>query len=158
MREVCGDLWVQAVNLAAEATAPVVVVITTNGFIKTDGTAVMGRGVAQQAKMVWPNLPGILGRCILEDGNNVHWLGYYRLQNRDIGLLSFPVKSVWWEKASFKLIERSVQQLKTFADDNPDWTFLLPRPGCGNGHLEWKYVKPLLVNLDDRFIVVNNEW
>src|SRR5262245_54818868 len=87
-------------------------VITTNGFVKKDGKAVMGRGCAQEAERKFPNLPDALGSLIMVHGNVVNNLGWYSLDNRRFVLFSFPVKHNWWEKADLGLIERSALALK----------------------------------------------
>lgn len=130
------------------------IVITTNGTVKANGEAVMGRGVAAQAKARFPKLPYILGDVIREVGNVLHHWGQE-------GLIFFPVKYNYWEKANISLIEQSVQQLKDFfgntVEDYPTPIYLV-RPGCGNGQLDWKDVKPILEKyLDDRFIVVERK-
>ena len=127
------------------------IVITTNGNVKTNGEAVMGKGIALQAKQKFPDLPHMLGQQILSLGNILHHWGQE-------GLIFFPTKHNWWEKADIKLIEESTSQLKEFFDniitDYPTPVYLV-RPGCNNGKLEWKDVKPILEKyLDDRFIVV----
>ena len=47
MKEVFGDLWEFDGTIA----------ITTNGFLKRDGTCVMGRGCARQAAVRFRELP-----------------------------------------------------------------------------------------------------
>ena len=125
------------------------IAITTNGTVKSDGSCVMGRGVAKQAKDRYPQLPFIIGGLIGWNGDHVHAIPTHKI-------ITFPVKHNWYEKADINLIEQSAKELK-------EMTFLLPnnihfylvRPGCGNGQLNWEDVKPIIEKyLDDRFIVV----
>lgn len=127
--------------------------VTTNGFIKNDGTAVMGRGNAAQAVRVFReeydlNLPELLGRSLKMKGNVVS-----RLTDQ---LYSFPVKHHWADRASKTLIKQSVERLKQIIqeDNDKDRIYVLPRPGCGNGNLKWKYVKPLLESLPDSVWII----
>ena len=120
------------------------IVIPTNGSIRHDGACVMGRGVALQAKKRYSDLPYELGQYIRRFGNVVHTF-------REYGLLSFPVKHKWFEKADLELIEQSAKQL-LYVVDRPIY---LPMVGCGNGRLAWKDVKPVLDKyFDDTFTVV----
>lgn len=139
MREATGDLWTYPADVR---------VITTNGSIRKDGTAVMGRGVALQAKSRYHGIENDLGAALAISGNRVHWL------NEEI--VSFPVKHHWMLKADIDLIERSARQLVELADTKDAWrTIVMPRPGCGNGGLDWKDVKPVIAPiLDDRFVVI----
>ncbi len=135
------------------------VIITTNGFVKKDGTAVMGRGVAREAAQRWPFLPELLGAALIDSGNIVHWLASQSqvLAGYDgtYDLVSFPVKHNWWEKADMDLIRFSAKQLIRLADKRGWESVALPRPGCGNGRLDWVLVKSAIESiLDDRFIVV----
>lgn len=50
MKEVYGDIW-------EYHKQGYWIVITTNGFVKKNGCAVMGRGVAKQAVTKYPSLP-----------------------------------------------------------------------------------------------------
>jgi hypothetical protein len=121
--------------------------ITTNGCINSSGNLVMGKGIAKEAKDRFPDLPKILANMIINDGNNVHYIGKY-------GLFSFPTKHNWWEKSDIDLIIKSAKQLITWSDFN---YIGLPRPGCGNGGLQWSYVKPILDEiLDNRYLAFHN--
>lgn len=128
--------------------------ITTNGFIKNDGTAVMGRGNAAQAVRVFReeyglNLPEMLGKSLKLRKNVVS-----ALTNQ---LYTFPVKEHWADRASLKLIKKSVDALKEIIaaqHEEKDLVYVLPRPGCGNGGLKWKHVKPLLEDLPDNVWVI----
>lgn len=143
MKEAKANLWTFPAELKC---------ITTNGFIKRDGTSVMGRGCAREAALRYPDLPAILGRSLADQGNHVTELKYH--------ILSFPVKHNWWEKADLELIRRSAEELQgiiNFRYDNLQAIngVVLPRPGCGNGHLTWEQVKPILESiLDDTVTVV----
>lgn len=144
MKEVFGNIW----DFHDRGYQ---IVITTNGFVKKNGECVMGRGIALQAKERFPDIARTLGQIISEAGSQV-WLLPHRL-------ISFPVKHNWWEKAELKLVETSCKQLLKAVDrgviSSPVY---LVRPGCKNGRLDWKDVKPILEkHLDDRFTVVEYE-
>ena len=127
------------------------VAIPTNGTVKENGEAVMGRGVALQAKQRFTDLPRVLGKSIQFCGSIVIVLGTPPFLN--YRLVSFPVKRNWWEKADLKLIEDSCRSLATSWAEG--MSVYMPRVGCGNGRLSWKDVKPILEKyLDDRFVVV----
>lgn len=148
MIEQFGDAW--------ELAKGNILCITTNGLVKKNGECVMGRGIAAQAKERFPALPAHLGQALLIYGNHVHWLDNWG----DWFLMSFPTKHKWWEKSDLKLIERSVKELQCMfpIDDTESYKYntkiYLPRPGCSNGGLDWKDVKPLVEILDDRFVIV----
>ena len=65
--------------------------ITTNGFVKNNGEAVMGRGIAQTIKRKDESISLRLGSLIKENGNVV--------QQITSKYLAFPVKHNWWEVA-----------------------------------------------------------
>lgn len=140
MREVTGNLW----------TYPALYrIITTNGAVRKDGACVMGRGCAREAAERFPRLPYQLGQHIKQHGNKVCiFLSYH--------LISFPVKHHWREKADLHLIQESVGTLGEFLDAilDPKDVVVMPRPGCGNGGLDWNNVRPLLVGLPDNVHVI----
>lgn len=148
MKEIKGDLWDHW------GKPNTVILITTNGYIKSNGEAVMGAGCAKQAAMKIPTLPRVLGNNIIRYGNNVNEL----LSSEDglkPSVLSFPVKHNWWELADIELIKRSAKELLGYAEQCPHLTFILPRPGCGNGRLKWEWVKPILEFLPDNVEVIS---
>lgn len=149
-------------------------VITTNGFVKANGEAVMGRGIAKQVSDRLPGIKYLLGQHLKSVGNTVHVM----CTHQQIDLISFPVKpqSViydgynivehakkqfsigdrvpgFYAKAVLVLIVESAYRLVALADSKPWETVLVPRFGCGAGELEWTLVGPLVKEiLDDRFI------
>lgn len=130
-------------------TAPCTgICITTNGFVKPNGRAVMGRGCALEAKEKIKDIDYFLGWRIKNYGNHVQPLCYFEGKT----IYSFPVKHNWWETADIELIKRSCQELKREAVHNA--RILLPRPGCGNGHLRWEYVGPVIEALLPENVVV----
>jgi hypothetical protein len=145
MKEVTGSLWVFPADIR---------VITTNGFTKKNGEAVMGRGCALEAAKRYPDFPKLLGEMLRKVGNIPH--NFY-FSERSEEIWTFPVKHAWYEKADLRLIEASA---KYFADyfshpEHADTRIVIPRPGCGNGQLRWEDVKPVLEPLlDDRFHVI----
>lgn len=142
MNEVFGNLWDRGGIL----------VITTNGYVKNNRRAVMGRGCAKEATTIFPNLPVELGKKLHIYGNHVHWFPEYKL-------FTFPVKNAWWEQADLTLIERSANELvggtRLYCSKEPVY---LPRPGCGNGHLEWRDVKKVLepILTSSRFNIITH--
>lgn len=150
MKEIVGNLWDSKFS-----TPDYVRIITTNGFVKKDGSAVMGRGCAREAVYRWPalsavpipSLPMRLGAHIKARGNICAWM--------TTGLITFPVKHAWYEPADLELIGNSAVWLKREADNLRQKWFVLPRPGCGNGQLNWEDVKPLIKFLPDNVLVID---
>ncbi len=131
MKEVYGEFWDYPADYR---------LITTNGAVRKDGAAVMGRGVALQAKQRYPGIEFQLGSRLRQEGNSVHALGVEHL-------FSFPVKYYWNQKADLLLIAESARQLAAIAEVFSAKIFLLPRPGCGNGGLEWNTVKDVIQSI-----------
>lgn len=152
MKEVHSNLW----NAIVDGTNAIV--ITTNGAVRKDGAAIMGRGVALQAKQRYPDIEYLLGSLIKENGNHV-----CLITGKIPGIISFPVKHHWRQKADLKLINQSAIELVSLVDilsplPSQFYTVALPRPGCGNGQLRWQDVRSIIrFVLDDRFTVYNNE-
>lgn len=133
MQEIRGNLW------DFHGKENIVICITTNGFVKNNGECVMGRGCAWEAACRNPALPRRLGTFIRENGNIPHML--------TASIMSFPVKHAWWEKADMDLIAASSRRLREVAEQHPELTYILPRPGCGNGHLNWVDVRRVIVDI-----------
>ena len=136
------------------------IVITTNGFTKSNGEAVMGRGIAEQFKNAYPEFPRILASKLIQEGNNVHFLKQFRMTR----IYSFPVKAEGMKlerseqkelivshakfkynigmyvpgfalKADITLIERSLKQLAQIHVQDELSSVIIPLPGCGAGEL-----------------------
>lgn len=64
MREITGNLW----NHYRQPNT--VILLTTNGFVKKDGKAVMGRGCAAEAVRYIPDVQHYLAEHIRVNGNH----------------------------------------------------------------------------------------
>lgn len=145
MKEIRGNLW----DYHKQGYW---IVITTNGTIKSNGEAVMGRGVALQAKKRFPELPYKLGGHIGMYGNNPSLWYIYRI-------ITLPTKHNFWEKSDLGLIEEGIHIISVLVDLKRGINKIyMVRPGCGNGGLNWEDSKPVLEKyLDDRFIIVEKK-
>jgi hypothetical protein len=125
------------------------IAITTSGTVTPFGRAVMGKGVALQARYRFPSLPHQLAEKIVEGGNKPYAFP-------DIKIVTFPTKRNWWEKSNLTLIVEScslLEQLRLHIGFERLYTV---RPGCGAGKLQWEYVEPVISKLlNDNFIVVS---
>lgn len=139
MKEDIGDIWDMKCDWRC---------ITTNGAIKRNGEAVMGRGVAREAAKKYSDLPRELGAHIRVWGNVLGMFKEYKI-------ITFPVKHHWMTKADMELIKKSAKDLASFAKKYRHETFVLTRPGCRNGRLDWKDVKKAIRHiLPDNVTVV----
>jgi hypothetical protein len=146
MREIVGDLW----DHYREANS--YILIPVNMDRKRNGRAVMGRGVAAQAKHRIPGIDSELGRFLglLINGSP---LGTVQIAP---GVATFVTKRHWYEKSTLILIETSARRLATTARFNLFRTFYLPRPGCGNGGLRWEDVRAVIAPiLPDNVVIVS---
>lgn len=144
MQEIKADLW-------TFHKAGSTVCITTNGMVKKNGEAVMGRGCALQMKEMYPEFPKKFGEYLVKYGNVVMYF-------KDYNVITFPVKHKWFMKGDLDLIKQSAKDLTTMVYKLNRPVFL-PKPGCGNGQLDWeKEVKPAIEPLLCEHIwIISNE-
>lgn len=168
MREGRGNLW----NLVQPRDG---LVITTNGDVNQRGRAVMGRGIALEAKTRYKGIDRILADNIQRHGNHAWSMARTsRGHGLEYGLIFMPVKHHWYEEADPELIVRSAHEVVALVDREQDMIrrahalhdeyrdepldferVWCPRFGSGNGKLNWADVRPLVEPIfDDRFIVV----
>jgi hypothetical protein len=157
------------------------VCFTSNGFVKNNGDAVMGRGTAYIVnEFMRKEGARKLGNAIRANGNVVQVI-----QEGLPAIVSFPVKPVsrrvtrihidtdivehlraeyenqvpctvpgWACVAEMSIISSSILGLLRLTDGMGWSRVALPKPGCGAGELQWERVKPLLSEwLDERFFV-----
>lgn len=159
MKEIKGDIFAQH-----DADA---ICVTTNGVVKANGELVMGAGVAKQFAIRFPKLPYAFGQLNICGGNHVYRVPEYSpgtsadlkmKESKTPYICSFPTKHHWKDASDLKLIKRSAEELKGWAD-TMGWTkVVLTRPGCGLGGLQWSQVKAVLEPiLDDRFYIITPE-
>ena len=143
MLEITGDLFDYPV-----------IVIPTNGIVKTDGRLVMGAGVALEAVKRFKDIDLFLGNKVTYEGNQC-----YLYTTTNTYVISFPTKNHYKDSRNLELIETSTKQLIILTNKLNFEKVYLPRVGCGLGNLDWiTEVKPLLQRyLDDRFIIVTKD-
>jgi len=134
-------------NVWALAKPTDYVVIPTNIGWKTNGCNVMGRGLAQQAARLCPELPERYGEyCQLARENTAVVIMNKRY-------ILFPTKPLHIERpyfswkfcSSLELIERSLKELVEILPVLPkNRRVLITDVGCGNGGLSIADVRPLL--------------
>lgn len=130
------------------------IAISTNGFVKRNGEAVMGRGCAKQATELFPGIAQALGVRLRIKGNSPGYLFIPESKLPSDRLMILPVKHNWWEKADLGLVGLSVAFLAEEAHDFRDWVFHVPRLGCGNGKLSWSVVvQSMMAGLPDNVVV-----
>jgi len=124
------------------------VVITTNGTVKKDGRANLGRGNAKDVGKTFEYLSEKLGKLINSSGNHVHYI--------DELLISFPVEETWTSQADIRLVQRSAEELVQLVNQYKWEKVYMPLPGCGFGGLRPSdVISTLAPLLDDRFIILN---
>jgi hypothetical protein len=141
--EATGDLWTYPADFR---------VITTNGSVRKDGCAVLGRGCAREAATKYPTLPRLLGEKLARHGNLVYFFADAILDAPQ-GLFTFPVKHQWMQQADLDLIRRSTAAFRGHLLENA--SYVMPRAGCGNGQLRWEDVRPILAVLPDNVVVID---
>lgn len=138
------------------------VCVTTNGIVKPDGKAVMGKGIALEADKYF-NLAPLLGKYINQYGNRAFNLGRYQrftLQETiTFTIFSLPTKHDWRNDSDITLICKSCEQLMEMCTKFGITRCYLTPPGCGCGNLNYETtVKPWISQiLDNRFVVVLRE-
>ena len=112
-------------------------VITTNGNIKLNGDAVMGRGIALQAAERYPQLPSKLAERLKLYGNKVNVFPEHKI-------ITFPTKNNWRDNSTYELIESSCNNLVVICNYINIKKIVMPMVGCSNGGLKWTNVRKII--------------
>ncbi|HEU4544370.1 MAG TPA: hypothetical protein VFR23_24780 [Jiangellaceae bacterium] len=135
-----GDLWDAFTNGWH-------IVVTTNIGWDANGVNNMGAGVALQAAIRFPDLPGWYGRRCRRTGASTGVIVHPERR-----LILFPVKPLklrcsadsWNQQADLGLIELSCGQLADVLSGDSGMRVAMAFPGCGNGGLSKRAVRPIL--------------
>jgi hypothetical protein len=142
-----------------------VICTTTNGIVRKNGCAVMGRGNARFVRDVF-GVDRKLGSYLHQYGNRAFYLGEYVFpklegfepsEGKKVKIATFPTKHHWRDKSDPDLIEESSKQLVSLADKFGFSKVYVPIPGGSNGKLKWKEIEPRLCSLDERFVIYSLE-
>ena len=158
--------------------------ITTNGTVKSNGHAVMGKGLALQATQRWPSISKTLGSKITIQGHKVLVISPWIDLENSYAVVSFPTKPASaicsankdniMEKmryafkpgdlvpgyhcmATRAILARSCDELLKLTEDSGWLRVALPVPAIGQGGMDRREVMSLLGekwDKDDRFIIV----
>lgn len=120
------DVW-------ALHTAGAWVLIPTNTQRKSDGTAVMGAGLALAAAQRFPGVPIRYGRALAA--------GHTRITIPDHRLLLAPTKIQWRRPARMSPVTELLTGVARWSTAHPDEVIAVPSPGCGHGGLPWAQVQ-----------------
>lgn len=136
-------------------------VIPTSIGWRTNGKAVMGRGLARDATRYYPSLPAWYGECCSAYGTDTPVLRYGPL-------LLFPVKPLdefqpyysWKQPPSMDLVARSLEQLSQMVL-RPSGFVFIPLVGCwGSEALDREDIRSLIEAVlgdNDRFILFEKD-
>lgn len=123
------------------------IAIPTNGCVNARGQAIMGCGLALQAKRLYRELPKELAERLGKHGNKCFVFPKMRL-------VTIPTKDDYRADSSLPQIIRSCIQLDDLMEEYNIPILYIPRLGCGAGRLVWDDVKPVVEGCILRSLVV----
>lgn len=147
MKLLSGNLW---------DSKDEIIFVTTNSYVKRDGSLVMGKGAAFEMKEKFPFLPSIFGDQIIRHFGQ---LGKYGLllatatENSQIlpylGVGIFQVKYHFKEKADLELVKYSTNLLSYFMETHPEVSISMNFPAIGYGQRTIEEILPIVSVLPD---------
>lgn len=125
--------------------------VTTNSYVRKDGSLVMGAGAAKQLRDRVRGIAHNFGQKIREGCGH---LGEYGIitAGKPMGKYmpetetgAFQVKTDWQNQADTRLLAGAAKQLTNMLGRrSPDWTVFVNYPGIGNGGLSKTDVAPII--------------
>lgn len=110
---------------------------------------VMGKGVALQFKNAFPNNYRAYKKACKEGEIDIGKLFVFEehslLDGKKI-IINFPTKTQWRKPSEYSYIEKGLEDLKRIIIEREIKSVALPPLGSGNGGLDWKKVKKIIVS------------
>jgi len=126
--------------------------VTTNSFIKKNGSLVMGRGFAAQIRDTYPGISEIFGNMIIKTCGHLGCYGI--IFHGKFG--AFQVKYHYMQPAEIELVQRSTELLITIANRQSTKLFGMNCPAIGNGKLQIEVIHPIIEKLPNNVHVWRN--
>jgi len=148
MKKITADIW--------SLVETHLIVIPTNVGWNSHGENIMGRGLARQASLRYPELALWYGTECKKFGSKTPVMRY-----PEGPILLMPVKPLnskqpwfsWKSRADLELITKGTHELAQWPGDDP---IAVPLVGCGAGGLDTSEVLPVLNDIlkDDRYTLI----
>lgn len=145
MKLIQGNIWDSgATNIA----------VTTNSVIRSDGSLVMGAGIAKQAIMRHPELSYLAGAAVKKRYGQMGMYGFlgpfsFEYEGQPENIYLFQTKINFTHPSRLSLIEFSVSSLNLYLNQNPGFELAMNFPGIGKGELRMPDVLPIIQRLPD---------
>jgi len=127
------------------------ITVTINRCLRSNGFAVMGAGIAKQARIRFPEIESVVGAWIKSDPQ--------KLVYRDDGykMLFVVTKYDWRFNSSYEIVKNSTIELLKICQNIDGNVHVVPF-GAGMGGLDLKTVVSIMGEiLDDKYICHNNK-
>ncbi len=107
---------------------------------------IMGKGIALMFKEQFPrNFEAYACAC---DAGEVRIGNMFVTENKELfgprWIINFPTKTHWRVKTKIEWVEDGLKDLVRVIRDKSIHSIAIPPLGCGNGGLDWHYVRPLI--------------
>ncbi len=109
---------------------------------------VMGKGIALAFKQAFPHNFNVYKRACQDNTLKTGTILAVRDSNLLLGdklIINLPTKSHWRNPSEYSFIETGLEALRRYLQNNLIGSLALPALGCGNGGLDWRIVKPMIV-------------
>jgi O-acetyl-ADP-ribose deacetylase (regulator of RNase III) len=109
----------------------------------------MGKGIALQFKAFFPYNFEVYRKACASGELKVGGVLVVNDHNMLLGdrtIINFPTKTHWRLPSEYTFIEQGLSALAEFIVAERLTEIALPALGCGNGGLDWKIVRPIIVS------------
>jgi O-acetyl-ADP-ribose deacetylase (regulator of RNase III) len=126
----------------------------TDAIVNTVNTqGVMGRGLAAQFKVIYPEMFEDYKQACEKGEVRVGKMHVYRISNvKPYYIINFPTKEDWHEPSKVEYIEKGLNALCMTILTRDISSIAIPALGCGLGELSWSRVLTLIVNRMEIFL------
>ena len=109
---------------------------------------VMGKGIAKEFKARFPSM--FKEYKALCDNGNINVGNLHLWKSESVWVLNFPTKTTWRKPSQIDYVKSGLQKFVDTYERLGITSVSFPPLGCGNGNLDWRDVRPLMVSYLDR--------